>query len=207
MGAFGRYTRGMLAPFAFDEVEPRRPDRTFASSERFDVGGREVVATVVGPAHTPGDTIVHVPDAGVVYAADVLFIGVTPVMWAGPYENWIAALDTLLGLDAEAYVPGHGPVCGRAEIEALRAYWAWLGPAATERHARGMSAWEAARDLAAAPELAAGGWRTWDAPERIVVSVATIYRNLSGEPPASSPLEVIRLFSRVAALSRYFAAA
>lgn len=40
-------------------------------------------------------------------------------MWHGPLENWLTALGTLLALDADTFVPGHGPVGGRAEIEAL----------------------------------------------------------------------------------------
>ncbi|HEY3021277.1 MAG TPA: MBL fold metallo-hydrolase, partial [Solirubrobacteraceae bacterium] len=152
-GAFGRYVGEMLGPFRFEDVTLRRPTRTFSGEERLDVGGREVRLIQVGPAHTPGDLIVHVPDARVVFAADVLFVGGTPVIWAGPVARWQAALDTLLDLDADVYVPGHGPLCGRAEIDALREYWAWLEPAVAERHAAGMSAWATARELARSPEF------------------------------------------------------
>src|SRR4051794_11288837 len=145
VGAFGRYARDMLAPFRLDEVTLRPATRAFSGEERLDVGGREIRLIGVGPAHTPGDLVVFVPDARVVFAADVLFVGCTPIVWAGPVERWQAALDTLLGLEADVYVPGHGPVSGRAEIEALRAYWSWLEPAVRERHARGLSPWETAQ--------------------------------------------------------------
>jgi glyoxylase-like metal-dependent hydrolase (beta-lactamase superfamily II) len=201
-GAFGRYTSDMLGPFRLDEVTPRRATRAFAGEERLDVGGREVRLIQVGPAHTPGDLVVHVPDARVVYAADVLFTGVTPIVWAGPVARWLAALDTLLELDADAYVPGHGPVSGRAEIEELRAYWQWLEPAVSARHAAGMAPWPAAREIARSPEFAAAPFRRWLSPERLVINVATMMRNLDGTPPDSSPLATIRLFARVAALSR-----
>jgi glyoxylase-like metal-dependent hydrolase (beta-lactamase superfamily II) len=202
VGAFGRYARRMLEPYALEEVTLRPATRAFAGEERLDVGGREVRLIQVGPAHTPGDLIVVVPDARVVFAADVLFVGCTPIVWAGPVARWQAALDTLLGLDADVYVPGHGPVSGRAEIEALREYWAWLEPAVAERHARGRSAWETAQELARSPEFAGAPWRSWVGPERIVLNVATIQRLLDGAPPSTSPLATMRLFSHVAALSR-----
>jgi glyoxylase-like metal-dependent hydrolase (beta-lactamase superfamily II) len=69
-----------LNPFRFGAVRPTRPTRTFDRELTLDVGGREVQLLEVRPAHTPGDLVVHVPDARTVIAADVLFIGVTPVM-------------------------------------------------------------------------------------------------------------------------------
>src|SRR5215210_425061 len=181
-GAFGRYTRDMLGPFRFDEVTLRPATRTFEGTETLDVGGREVRLIQVGPAHTPGDLIVHVPDARVVYAADVLFVGATPVIWAGPVARWLAALDTLVDLDAERYVPGHGPVSGRDAIEALRDYWRWLEPMVAERHADGMEPWPAAQQIARSPEFAAAPFRRWLSPERLVINVTTIMRNLDGAP-------------------------
>ena len=80
----GRFVGEALGPFSFREVRLRRPDRTFRGELALEVGGREVRLIEVGPAHTPGDLIVHVPDTRVVFAGDILFIGVTPVMWAGP---------------------------------------------------------------------------------------------------------------------------
>jgi cyclase len=200
VGAFGRYIGDMLGPFAFDEVTLRPATRTFAGEETLTVGGREVRLIVVGPAHTPGDLIVHVPDARVVFAADVLFVGGTPVMWAGPVSRWLAALETLKGLEADRFVPGHGPVCGRAEIDALGDYWRWLEPEVARRHDAGMAPWPAAQEIARTPGFAP--FRAWGQPERLVINVATIMRNLDDEPPEASPLATIRLFSRVAALSR-----
>ena len=106
------------------------PTRTFSGTLELEVGGREIRLIEVGPAHTPGDLIVWVPDARIAIAADILFIGVTPIMWAGPLERWIAALERLLGLGAERFVPGHGPVCGPDEVRRLIDYWRWLDRAA-----------------------------------------------------------------------------
>jgi glyoxylase-like metal-dependent hydrolase (beta-lactamase superfamily II) len=199
----GDYIGDMLAPFDFGGIEVTAPTREFEGELSLDVGGRKLRLTEVGPAHTPGDLIVHVPDARVVYTGDILFVDATPVMWAGPVIKWIDAIDTLLALDADTYVPGHGPVCGREEAEAVKRYWVWLEAAARHRFGLGMSAWEAARDIALAPDFATQEWATWSAPERIVVNVHTLDRERRGELGGeASPRELVTLFSRVALLAR-----
>lgn len=201
IGGMGRYVSEMLAPFDFDAVTLRFPDRTFSGRRTEVVGGRELRLTQVGPAHTPGDLIVHVPDAGVAFGADMLFFGVTPVVWEGPVSNWLAALELLLGLDADVYVPGHGPLGGRAEIELLRDYWQWLEAGVASYHAAGRSAMEASRALIRAPEFAR--WRDWICPERIVISVTSLHRRLSGKGRIpTTPAARARLFAHVAALRR-----
>jgi glyoxylase-like metal-dependent hydrolase (beta-lactamase superfamily II) len=201
--AVGEYIGDMLAPFEFDGIDVTPPSRDFEGKLSLDVGGRAVRLIEVGPAHTPGDLFVHVPDAGVVYTADLLFIGGTPVMWAGPVANWIGAIDTLLALDADVYVPGHGPVCGREEAEAVKRYWTWLEASARHRFGLGMSPWEAARDIALSAEFRTHEWSLWSTPERIVINLETLDKErrgeLGGEP---STRDMVTIFSRVALLAR-----
>jgi len=200
--SIGTYIGDMLEPFEFGGIEIAPPTREFEGELSIDVGGRKLRLLEVGPAHTPGDLVVHVPDAGVVYTGDILFVGVTPVMWAGPVVNWVVAIERLLGLDADTYVPGHGPVCGRDEAEAVKRYWVWLEAAARHRFGLGMSAWDAARDIVLSPEFQTYEWARWSAPERIVVNLHTLERErrgeLGGEP---SPQDLMMLFSRVALLA------
>ena len=188
--AAGPYVRAMLRPFDFGGVELVPPTRTFSGTLALDVGGRRVELIEVGPAHTQGDTLVWVPDARVLFAADVLFVGVTPVMWAGPVERWVAALDRIEALDPEVVVPGHGPPSTLAEVRALRAWWQEIDAATRAHHAAGRTPLEAARAI-----LASGGdWTRWDNPERIAISVHTIYRHLDGRTGAGA-LDRIRVFA------------
>ena len=203
-GRLGRYTHGMFAPFRFVDVRPRHPDRDFTGRHSLTVGGRRVDLVEVGPAHTSGDVIAHVPDAGVVFAGDMLFVGSTPVLWHGPAENAIAALKLLRGLNAKVYVPGHGPPATTADIAALTEYWTWVADSARGQRNRGRSAWAAARDLARSDEFRR--WRTWECPERMVINVATEYHQLAGHPPpAPNPVRRARLFAQVAALAKEIA--
>lgn len=199
----GRYIGDMLAPFDFGGIEIVPPSLEFNGEMSLDVGGRDVRLIEVGPAHTPGDLMVHVPDEGVVYTGDILFVGGTPVMWAGPVANWIGAIDKLLALDADKYVPGHGPVCGREEAEAVKRYWVWLEAAARHRAGLGMSSYEAAKDIALSAEFRTYEWSLWNAPERIVINLETLDKERRGELGGeASPRDLVTLFSRVALLAR-----
>jgi cyclase len=200
--AIAAYMSEALAPFAFDEVRLVPPTRTFSGELELDVGGREVRLIEVGPAHTPGDLLVWVPDARIAIAADILFIGVTPIMWAGPLAGWVAAVERLLELEAERFVPGHGPVCGPDEVRRLIDYWRWLERAAGERLEAGRAPAAAARELVLGDEIAERGFADWLGPERALVSVGTIdaHRRGIAEPPG--PRQLIAAFSRMALLAR-----
>jgi glyoxylase-like metal-dependent hydrolase (beta-lactamase superfamily II) len=112
-GAVGDFAREVFGPFDWSAFEMTLPTRTFDGRLDLDVGGVEVQLIELGPAHTAGDTVAFVPAARTVFTGDLLFIGGTPVVWAGPLSNWVVACDVMLELDADRFVPGHGPVAAR----------------------------------------------------------------------------------------------
>ena len=199
--ALGEYVGWMLSPFDFSGIRVTPPTREFGGELTLSVGGREVRLIEVGPAHTPGDLIVHVPDAGIVFAADILFVGVAPVMWAGPTAGWIAALDRILELDPGMVVPGHGPVSDQSEVRVLRDYLEWVDEQARPRLAAGGTVPEVARELVRSDEYRAAAWDWWDSPERIVITIATIERHRHGAPGPVSERERTALFAQVAVLA------
>ena len=199
--AIAAYVSEALAPFSFDGVQLSLPTRTFSGELELDVGGREVRLIEVGPAHTRGDLIAWVPDARIALAADILFIGVTPIMWAGPLERWIAALERLLELGAHRFVPGHGPVCGPEEVGRLIDYWRWLEREAAQRLGTGSTPRAAARELVLGDEIAELGFADWLAPERALVSVGTIDAHRRGVAKAPGPRELVGAFFRMALLA------
>jgi glyoxylase-like metal-dependent hydrolase (beta-lactamase superfamily II) len=193
-GDVGDLFRGFFGAFDFDGIDMRMPTRTFERELSVEVGGRAVELIEVGPAHTAGDTIVFVPDAKTVFTGDILFIDGTPIVWSGPLSNWVAACDRMLGMDIDTVVPGHGPVTDKTGVREVREYLAFVDREATERHAAGVDAWDAARDLAAQigarPDFA--GWGEYG---RIVVNVEAVYRNLD---PAHQTPNVVEQFRRMA---------
>jgi cyclase len=122
----GDYMRRHFGRFDFDGIDVRLPTRTFSGRLDLTVGDRPVELVEVGPAHTDGDVIVHVPDAGLVLAGDIWFIGGHPIMWTGPVQNWIAACDQIAATGAEHVVPGHGPITDQAGVAVFRGYLEWV---------------------------------------------------------------------------------
>lgn len=144
--------------------------------------------------------VVVVPDARVVFTGDLLFARTTPLMWHGPVAAWLTALESIMALDADVFVPGHGPVSSRTELRGLHDYWSWLNVAVSGHHAAGREAGEATRRLARSPEFAA--FRGWENPERLAINVISIDRQLRGQGPIlANPIARARAFDAVAGLA------
>ena len=183
------YVREAFGAFDFAGIEVPEPDETFSGELHLEVGGRPVELIEVGPAHTAGDLIVHLPDVSTVFCGDILFIGGTPIIWEGPVWNWVAACDRILALECGVVVPGHGPLTDAAGVCDVRDYLVFVDKASRERHAAGLTAAEAVDDL----DLGRfGEWEEW---ERIAVNVRAVYRELDG-----GDLSPIELFGAMATL-------
>jgi cyclase len=173
----GDYMRRHFGAFDFEGIDVTPPTRTFSGRLDLTVGDRRVELIEVGPAHTDGDVIVHVPDAGVVFAGDILFIGGHPIMWTGPVQNWIAACDRITATGVDHIVPGHGPVTDQAGVAVFRGYLEWVAAWAQKAYAAGLPYWEAG-DPAKVPEA----YADWGNPERLVITMAAAYRGLGDGP-------------------------
>ncbi|MGW3231392.1 MBL fold metallo-hydrolase [Kitasatospora sp. NPDC001095] len=170
-----RVVQDMRKAFDFTGIAPTLPNRTFSGELEVAVGRRTVRLIEVGPAHTRGDVLVHVPDAGVLFAGDILFIGGHPVIHSGPVERWIAACDLILGLDVETIAPGHGPVVGKSEVRTFRSYLERVRDHAGRAHAAGVPVLQAAR------EMDLDGFADWDDRERLLLNIGAVYRELNGD--------------------------
>ena len=75
--------------------------------------------------HTAGSTYVYYPIAKALFAGDNLFINSFP--WAGDQsadpQLWIDTFKEYLSLDVEYFIPGHGPVCDKKEVEKYLNYF------------------------------------------------------------------------------------
>lgn len=191
LGEAGRYFAGVFAPFDFTKARGRAPTRTFEQRLDLRVGGKAVELHRLGPAHTAGDVLAWVPADRTVFTGDLLFIDVTPIMWAGPVGNWLAACDRILALEAHSIVPGHGPMTDAAGVRRVRDYLRYVDGEARRRFDAGMTAEDAAFDIAL------GEFRRWLDPERIAVNVDSLYREYRGETAPSEPVQLFGLMARV----------
>lgn len=199
---FNQYMAAMFAPYDFGDVTLTPPTDVFSGEKHFTVGGLDVVLMEVGPGHSAGDAFVLIPERGVVYAGDMVFVGVTPVMWAGPVVNIERALRRLLALPVNMVVPGHGPLAARADLQALLDYWEFVQEALQPLSAQGLSSTEAARSVLLSREFQARPFARWDSPERLVTSAWNLYREWGIEqatpPGALGPMNLMRMQASVA---------
>lgn len=192
-GELGELFRSFFGAFDFEGIEFTPPTTTFSGSHQLQIGGRSVDLYEVGPAHTAGDTIVHLSDAGVVLTGDILFSKGTPIVWAGPLSNWVAACDRIEALNPSVVIPGHGPISTLAEVRDCREYLTMVEREATARFQAGMSAYDAAADIAL------GDFATWGESGRIAVNVDAVYRTLDSN---HIPANVVEMFQQMAKLER-----
>lgn len=122
LGEAGRYFAEIFQPFDFAGVRHRPPTRTFHGAAALDVGDLRVELLEVGPAHTAGDVLVHVPEAGAIFTGDILFIEGTPIVWAGPLSNWVAACELIEQMNPAHIVPGHGPLTDLSGVREVADY-------------------------------------------------------------------------------------
>jgi cyclase len=191
MGPTGEYLMHCFGAFDFEGITPTLPTTTFSGRMTRKVGDKTVDLIEVGPAHTGGDTLVHVPADRTVFTGDILFVEGTPIMWAGPVGNWIAACDTILALDCETIVPGHGPVTDKRGVQAVRDYLTYIRGEARKRYDAGLTARDAAHDIAL------GDYDSWGDAERIAVNVATLYREFAGDTSPPKPAELFALMGEI----------
>jgi len=111
-------SRQELAPWVDEDTRLVEPDQWISGPQTLQLGGVEFRLLPMGPAHTPEDLAVFMPQRGVLFSGDIVFRNRVP--WVGQADSarWITALQELIALKPGLIVPGHGPV-SRAPAEDL----------------------------------------------------------------------------------------
>lgn len=125
-----RLSAGQFMEFFQRPVEPAAeaalPVVTFGESIRFHLGGHTLQAIHVPRAHTDGDAIVHLREANVIHAGDIVFDGMYPFIdygSGGHISGMIEAVDVILARsDGDTrIITGHGgPVIGADRLGEYR---------------------------------------------------------------------------------------
>ncbi|MGI5326472.1 MBL fold metallo-hydrolase [Actinomadura nitritigenes] len=123
--------RGLGAPVArqLEGVGLRAPDVVYGEAHDLDLGGRVVRLRATGRAHSRGDQVVTVPDAGVMFTGDLAEAGQFAIFpWFPPHDTdvsgtrWIAVMRRLAERAPRVVVPGHGDVGGPGLLADVRDY-------------------------------------------------------------------------------------
>ena len=196
-----------MEPFDFSRIRPTLPNSTFSGEFHLEVGGRPVSLIEVGPAHTAGDLIVHMPEDRIVFAGDIVFLGTTPVLWDGSAGNWIHACERILRLNPNVVVPGHGPLTDAAGVDLVRQYWQFLWNAARRRLDKGEPPHLAALAIVRSDEFLNQPFARWDGRERAMINVHSIYRRLQKRPRSLGTLEKLAVLQKTALLAELLCSA
>jgi len=140
------------------------PDVTTDKDLTIWLGSRKVVVrTVLG--HTGGDLTIYVPDAKVLFAGDMLWRRVAPNLIDGSVAEWQATDASFIAMPGSTqmtYIPGHGDVANRGDVEEFRGYLLDLKALVTQGRKAGLTG--DALAAAVAPKLKANhpGWTISD---------------------------------------------
>ena len=170
---------GVWDPVEWGSLSLAPPTLTF--SDRVTLWSDDLpieVAFAGQAAHTTNDSLVWLPEQGVLFCGDLLFNGGTPFLLMGSVVGAFEVLTTTVAaIPAQVIVPGHGHPGERDLIETVVGYLRFVLDAAKGGLAAGLSPLETARDT----DL--GEYAGWLDSERIVGNLHRAYRDLDPTRP------------------------
>ena len=169
--------RQLREDYDFEGIELVLPTTLFDERYELDLDGTEVHLIYVGPCHQVGDTIIHLPKEGVVFAGDVLFRNCTPMGWNGSFDKWFNCLDLIAELNPTVIVPGHGPICGMEGVKEMKEYLQYVQGESKRYFEEGLTSLDAAKRIEFGP------YSEWAAPVRLYMNVERAYREFRDMPP------------------------
>ncbi len=117
-------SRHELAPWVNGDTQVVPADIWLDGPVELNLDGIRLSIQPMGPAHTPEDLVVYLPQEGVLFAGDLVFRGRIPFVGQADSGRWIKALSDMLLLQPKVVVPGHGPASTQAvaDMALTRAY-------------------------------------------------------------------------------------
>ena len=128
-----------------------------------------------GIAHTWGDILVHLPEHKTLFMGDNGFFHMAPFAHNGHPTRWMELLESLLDMDLDAFVPGHGPIAGKPAVQEMLDYFTLLKSEARKRFDAGMSPGRAAA------QIRMGKFDNWMGSERIILNLYRFYKEFQGD--------------------------
>ena len=105
------------------DLRPYLPTSVFRETTDLARPGGTIRLFAFGPAHTSGDTVVLFPAERIAFVGDLAFLGRDPLIHrskGGTSFGLVRTLKSILALEADVFVPGHGQPLAKSDIDALR---------------------------------------------------------------------------------------
>ncbi len=104
----------------------RLPDMTFDQYMTIHGADRRLEIITYGGGHTQSDTILYLPDDGILFVGDLLSTNRHPFLCDGDPGELPRILDLIARLNPLAIVPGHGNLSTLADVQSMQTYLALL---------------------------------------------------------------------------------
>ena len=109
------------------EVELVLPDILFNTQLNLTLGGRTIELLYIGAGQNEGDTLVHFPHARAMHSGGVFHNR----SWANTsytpsFDGWVNVLTAMQDIDVDTYLPPHGPLATKKDLEAFTQFIAKL---------------------------------------------------------------------------------
>ncbi len=114
------YFRGLVELKPILRIRP--PDLTFTGRLGFHGTMRSAELIDYPGGHTESDLVLFLPQEGIIFMSDLLFIGHHPYLGGGSPDRSLQILEEVSKLAPRILVPGHGPVGTAESLDQLREY-------------------------------------------------------------------------------------
>lgn len=117
------YRRDKKLRNSLSTLDIKIPDLTYELDLHLEIEGTNFV--FIHPengAHTLGDTLLALPENGVLLAGDVLFNSYFPNLQDANLESWIDFLNDADFQTYRKFVPGHGDICDQHVVQGFTKY-------------------------------------------------------------------------------------
>ncbi|HEY4929316.1 MAG TPA: MBL fold metallo-hydrolase [Acidimicrobiales bacterium] len=131
-------------------------------------------------AHTSGDLVAWLPEERILFTGDLLFVGLTPLVFAGSVDGALRALEWIEKFGADVVVPGHGPVTSGHDLPAVLSEHERYYRLVLDLAAEGLASGALPLDLARSADL--GGFADWPDAERLVLNLHRALADAEGRP-------------------------
>jgi len=162
----------------------KAPLVTVDDSLKIQDGKDEVRILYLGKGHTDGDLVAFIPAQKIAFVGDLFFNEAIPNVQDASLLPWATTLEQVLKLDADKFVPGHGAVGSRKEVEEFRGYFKELQSLVKEAVDRGDTMEQVTKDLTVPPKFSSYRFQNF-----FPANVQKMYTELKALQISASPAE------------------
>jgi glyoxylase-like metal-dependent hydrolase (beta-lactamase superfamily II) len=153
---------------------------------RIQDGKQEVRLLYLGKGHTDGDIVMFIPTLKIAFVGDLFFNNAIPNVQDASILPWMKTLEDVLKLDAEIFLPGHGAIGSKKDVEKFLGYFQELQSVVKESVERGDSMEQATKDIALPAKLSSYSFQNFF-PSNVQKMYAELKALQTPPAPAKQP--------------------